>query len=161
MGFIPFISACLLAWPQFSRILTISARTHLMRLVPKPADQGRRAAAAGLCQTEFPSVGSFKIGRSLLSFLLLSFGGLCEKYTLLQNIMQYFIDPCKFSHPSDLLAAGSNNPGTYRNSAYRLRAQQQILPDTRAWTFTLWLQDGLFVWPGVFNSSVFRARRRH
>lgn len=77
------------------------------------------------------SVGSFKIGRSLLSFLK-SFGDLCEKYTLLQNIMQYFIDPCKFSHPSDLLVAGSNNPGTYRNSAYCLRAQQQILPDMRA-----------------------------
>lgn len=75
---------------------------------------------------------------------LMSFSSLYENETTsLENIMWYFIDPCKFSLSTDLLAAGSDTPGTGSDSASCSRAKQQIVTGMRAWTFTVWPQDGL------------------
>lgn len=140
MGFIPFISARLLVWPQFSQILTRTVRIHSTWGVLKPTDQGRRAVVVG-------SLSLRRVSRFVAVFVI-----------FLPVLWQFMwkVD-IALKHHALLYWFLSNSPiplTSWQQGQITLELigiqhvaqghKRRILPDTRAWTFTLWLQDSLF-----------------
>lgn len=174
MGFISFIRACLLVWPGFSLIITPALLTHTWQPIWIMHDKGWHVVVRVRLSLSFRpwTVRAYGTHSVFVIFTHMQLGVLQQSsmwerdnITGKHNAILYWSLRGKFSLPTDLWAAGSDTSGTGRDSASCSRALEQILADTRAWTFTLWLQDGLWTLLGpaavaAFNGCLFCTQAR-